>query len=420
MISRTTVFLMTFCLTLSAMAQLSIEAEYRPRFEARAGYGRLKPDSLSPEYLISQRTRLGVRFKRQDLQTFISFQDVRYWGGDNLYKPHGIFGYNANVDLNEAWLKVIFLNHSSIKIGRQLFNYDDYRLLSARNWNDRGIFYDAFLYQFSQNQLDVDLALSYYNDNDKVNLFDNYFPPDKLKTINFLRIHKIFNEHLKASVIALASGYTKNKSSETIYIKGSYGTYLHFKDNSKVIWLSAYAQNGRSQDGRKAQAWNLNGEATFTLGKMNFGPGFSLISGQSSDSTIDTRFDLLYGVRHATYGHMDYFNNLPVATGNGGLNDLYLMWRWKLLPKLELFADYHYFALNKDVKDYDRYLGSEIDLYMIYRIKPDMTLQTGYSVMLPGATMEKIQRYKPGKSDFSHWFYLMFTVKPTLFTAKEP
>ena len=145
--------LLSLSISVVTKAQLTITGEFRPRVEMRSGYGSLKTDSLKPAYLVAQRTRLSFMYQKEWMKTYISIQDVRLWGDDNIFNPTGAFGHTANLDLNEAWMQLSFLNNSLLKIGGQMFNYDDGRLLSARNWNDRAIFYDALLYQFKKNTI---------------------------------------------------------------------------------------------------------------------------------------------------------------------------------------------------------------------------------------------------------------------------
>jgi hypothetical protein len=308
-----------------------------------------------------------------------------------------------------------FMGHSSVKIGRQLFNYDDGRLLSIRNWNNRGISYDALLYQYKDVGWQIDLAFSYFSEFQDV--FFNHYPSGKMKTINFLRVQRDFNPNFSASVIALGSGFTRNIESNVIYMKGSYGTWLQYKKNNLTTWSTFYYQNGKSKDGRDANAWNFNAKGDYKIGNLTLGVGASLISGEKPDDDADNQFDLLYGVRHAVYGYMDYFNNMPRGTSNGGLNNLFLTSSYRITPKTSLLIDYHYFALNQEVQDYDKYLGSELDLGFSIRFSPDVNLRGGYSFMLPGSTMEIIQGLGEGNSTFSSWAFVMLTVKPTLFSG---
>jgi hypothetical protein len=405
----------TLMITTTATAQLKISGEFRPRAEMRNGYGSLNADSLKTAYLVSQRTRLEFYYQKDWLKTGLSFQDVRFWGEDDIYNQTGFFGNNANLDLNEAWVEMSFLEYSSVKAGRQIFNYDDGRLLSRRNWNDRGISYDALLYQYKNEGLHIDFGVSY--NAEKNNRFFNEYPVGKMRTMNFLRVQQAVNEQLTASAIILGSGFTKSDTSETIYMKGSYGARLQYVYDDLTTWTTFYYQNGKSPDGRDADAWNLNWKGDYKMGDFTVGLGFSLISGEKEGDEKDRQFDLLYGVRHAVYGYMDYFNNLPKATKDGGLNDLFLTTAYKISPTTTLLLDYHYFALNTDMKDYDKYLASEVDLGVSFRFSPDINLRGGYSFLIPGATLEKLQNIGEGNSAFSSWAFFMLTVKPTLFQS---
>lgn len=411
-----TLFLFTLIAAgINAQEQFTIKGELRPRTEIRDGYGSLNTDELKTAYLVSQRTRLELYYQKDWLKTGLSFQDVRFWGSDKLSNPTGMFGNEANVDLNEAWVELSFSNHSALKAGRQIFNYDDGRLLSHRNWNDRGISYDALLYQYKKDGLDVDFALSY--NADKNNRFFNHFPSNKMRTINFFRVQQVLNENLTASAIILGSGFTKSNTSETIYMKGSYGARLHYTYDNLTTWTTFYYQNGKSPDGRDADAWNFNWKADYRLGDLTIGLGASLISGEKEGDEKDRQFDLLYGVRHAVYGYMDYFNNLPSATNGGGLNNLFFTSAYKVSPKTTLLLDYHYFALNTDVQQLDKYLGSEVDLGVSFRFSPEVNLRGGYSFLIPGTSLEELQDIADGNSTFSSWAFLMLTVKPTFFSS---
>jgi hypothetical protein len=411
--------LIFFATGLTAQDQLTIKGEFRPKTEMRSGYGSLNAENKKPAYLVSQRTRLQLFYEKDWLKTGFSAQDIRFWGEDDIYNATGMFGNNANVDVNEAWVEMSFLGHSSLRAGRQYFNYDDGRLLSWRNWNDRAISYDALLYQYKNEGLDIDFAVSY--NADKNNRFFNPYPSAKMRTMNFLRVQQQFSDNFTASIIALGSGFTKNNDSETIYMKGSYGARLHYKQDGLSTWTTFYFQNGKSPDGRDASAWNFNWKGDYSFGGFKIGLGATLISGEQTDNEKDNQFDLLYGVRHAVYGFMDYFNNLPAATNNGGLNNLFFTSSYKISPKTTLFLDYHYFALNQTViiegDELDAFLGTELDLGVAFRFSPEVNLRGGYSFIIPNSSLEILQGIGKDNSEFSSWAFLMLTVKPTFFKS---
>ncbi|MFV0539613.1 MAG: hypothetical protein ACK5MZ_00040 [Aestuariibaculum sp.] len=64
----------------TGFAQLTIDAELRPRFEYRHGYKSLFPDNAEPAAFVSQRTRLNTGFIKDKYSFYLSLQDVRVWG----------------------------------------------------------------------------------------------------------------------------------------------------------------------------------------------------------------------------------------------------------------------------------------------------------------------------------------------------
>lgn len=420
-----TLLIITLFTAVQAKSQFTITGEFRTRAEARNGYGELIKEGQNTAFLISQRTRLNMLYQHDWIKTGLSFQDIRVWGDEMIFNSTGIFGDNASLDLNEAWAELTFLKRSSLKIGRQYFDYDDSRLLSARNWNNHSIKYDAILYRYQNLGLSVDAAFSLNNMAD--NRYGNLYNSAKMKTLYFVRLQQKLNQKLSASLIVLGSGFTQNDTTELIYTRISLGTNISYKSDRLKSWMSYYHQFGKNKLGTRVNAWNLNARADYKTRKLTPGIGLSLISGDNSKSSdSDELFELLYGVRHLVYGYMDYFNNLPKATGSGGLNDLYGVVAYQVNQKLSLTAEYHYFALQSKVINTNPEigethlpspLGSEIDVWFMMKFSDQVALNGGYSVMMPEKSMEIIQQITPGKGSISSWTWLQLTIKPTFFTS---
>ncbi len=85
-------------------------------------------------------------YKKDWLSSRISFQDVRLWGNDNVVAGTGMFGNNASTAIFEAWTELSFLSNSSIRIGRQTFDYDDSRICRSETGTITAG-YDALLYK---------------------------------------------------------------------------------------------------------------------------------------------------------------------------------------------------------------------------------------------------------------------------------
>ena len=429
------IVLFTGLLPLFTMAQLTMNLEYRPRAEARYGY-KMLPDSASkPLYGFSHRARLNFFYQKDWLKLGFGIQDVRIWGDENIYSSTGVYGSEASIDLSEGWVQMSFLKYSSIKIGRQFLVYDDRRLISDRNWNQSSLFYDAILYNYAKEKLSIDAVVSLNLEKDT--LFMNRYTTKKMKTLDLVHATYAFSPQFKASAIVVGSGYTKDDKSETIYMRGTYGTFLEYKKEGATVWGSLYYQNGKNSKGRDVSTYNVNIYGNRKFGKLTAGAGFSLVSGdkiEAADTTsaggTDNLFDLLYGNSHQQYGHLDYFSSMGKGTANGGLIDYYVTLEYQMTEKTALLADYHHFTLQQDIVDprYDpidisktiseRSLGHEFDLGFRIIFNKIVKLQGGYSFMFQDSTLETIQYKESGNTEFPSWGWLMLTVNPEIFSMK--
>src|SRR6056297_952189 len=100
------VFLLWSFFSTALQAQLSMEAEFRPRFEVRDGYRELAEPAATPSWIISQRTRLSFSYVTDRLRLHVTPQDVRVWGDEQLASSTGVYGDHASLDLLEAYAEI--------------------------------------------------------------------------------------------------------------------------------------------------------------------------------------------------------------------------------------------------------------------------------------------------------------------------
>lgn len=416
-----------FILTLlieNAYTQFTLNVEMRPRLEYRNGYKSLAYKDADASLFVSQRSRLGIQYKTGKLQYAMIIQDVRVWGDEQLYSTTGVHGDDASIDIHKAWIALTLFKNSTIKIGRQEFNYDDQRLLAPRNWNQNGLTYDAILLCYHPELLKIDMALSV--NNEKENIFGNEYPSGKIKTLNFLRLEKNLPFHTKLCVLTIASGYTASNTTETLYLRGTYGGNLVYERDKTSAKFTGYYQNGRNKSGDKVSAYLLAVKASQGINRFTFGSGLDYLSGQDGSKQdneyqkTDHLFDILYGGRHGFYGLMDYFNNIPKSTGNGGLIDWYAQFEVKYLQNNSIRLDYHHFWLQNNVLNpfqttnpakLDKHLASEIDISLKHQLISNVILESGFSVAFADKSMKILQGV--GKENYypSHWVWLMLTFK---------
>jgi hypothetical protein len=382
---------------LPVRAQLRIGAELRPRILVDNGYATPKPTGTPTLAYITQRTRLNTQFKGDLFETYISFQDVRFWGGDNNFKASGAYGSTGTIGVHQAWFTVKPAPWISVKVGRQLFAYDDQRVLSSRNWNDYQVTYDAVLVQLEHEGHRVDLGLS-WNAESASKLFVSQ---QKFKTFDFLRYERK-GERFRGSVLGLVTSNMLSDTSDLIRYRATWGANLSYNTSTIQGRSSVYYQHHLNDAGGMVSAWAASFHAGTVLipGQLSWNTGVDYISGQDGVNGSpdylqkDHAFDLLYGRRHAWYGYMDYFSNMPAQ----GLLDYVLQAEYTPAEKLVLQADYHLFWLAARLADpespgepLERRLGDELDLTLIWKINGIAMLQAGYSFFVSQPTLEVIK-----------------------------
>jgi hypothetical protein len=411
------IFLAT--ISLPGFSQLTIGAELRPRALLSAGYGTPLPKEEPPRLYITQRTRLNAGFKQGSIETYLSFQDVRFWGGDTQYKSSGTFGNTGSMSLHQGWFKAQLLPWLSVKAGRQLLSYDDQRLLSSRGWNDSQVSYDALLVQAVRESHAVDLGLSWNAQSAVLTAV----PPQKFKTLDFLRYQRTM-EQLTCSLIALVTGNYLTDTTEEVRYRATWGANIGYSGHPLEAKTSLYYQHSLNQAGEKVSAFCASAGITYPLvqDKINLGAGLDYVSGQdalkSQNGYQETShaFDLFYGRRHAYYGYLDYFSNMPAQ----GLQDYMLKGEYRPGEKLVLQADYHYFRLAADLADPEQpgtaasgHLGHELDLKLNWTLSKTAVLEAGYSFLVPGESLKILKGVQDTPIHLPQFAYLMITLKPS-------
>ncbi len=403
-------------------AQLQFNAEVRPRAEMRDGYKQLSDTLSLPAFFVSQRSRLSVALNREKYTLYLAIQDIRVWGDELDYSSTGIRGDKASIDLKEAWFNYYFSDRFSIKIGRQELKYADQRLLGNRNWNQHGMSYDALLFKFNGNFI-CDVGFSYNNNNEII--YQEAFALDKMKTLNFIYLHKQWNDRLTSSLVYVLSGFQKPDRVEKIYLKNTPGILLDYNPSPFKLSGSGYYQFGHNSSGANVSAyfWNLRSEISFSNSSLAMGidyiSGHNFASEDSSYLKKDHLFDILYGARHRYYGNMDYFSNFQKGTAGGGLIDAYFDSKFDIGPNIFIAATYHYFRLQNNILDaeqgstLDKNLANEIDFSFSYKPSKDIKIETGYALILSSESLNKIQKISSTLPRYSHYIWIMCTVTPS-------
>lgn len=399
-------------------AQLVCSAEIRPRILTDLGYASPKIKGTPALVYVTQRTRLNVRFSQGMFESYISFQDVRLWGGDDNYRQSGSYGNTGSLSLHQGWFLLQPASWISLKVGRQVFSYDDQRIISARNWNDYQVTYDALLVKLEQGDHRLDLGLS-RNSESKTTPF---YPVRKFRAYDFLR-YQLESGRLQWSAIALITGNTLSDTTSRVRYRATWGTNLLLQTAGFQARSAFYYQHHLNRVGGRISAWacSLKLGSKLLSGRLKWSTGVDYISGREEPSSSGTypekdhAFDLLYGRRHGWYGYMDYFSNMP----SQGLQDYLVQLEFLPGEEISLGAAYHLFWLAAPLADPEapglslkQRLGDELDVTLNWKISDLAKLQAGYSFFIPRPTLEVLKDLQGERLKFPQFAYLMITLTP--------
>lgn len=418
-------------LSYPVMAQFSLSGELRTRGEVNNGYKYLPVEGDDIQFYLSQRTRINAMWTGKKYNACISIQDVRSWGGEDVYSGAGVWADNSGLDVYQAWAEIILSDQWHLKVGRQELKYDDERLLSWRDWNQYGLTYDAAVLKYQNRGWRVDAGFSYNSLDSKMsgdvvdrnNLY--YSDKNRMKTQNFLYVKKTLNESLALSGIFMETGYLKPGTANTLYMTHTLGLHANYSPGDFKLLTNAYMQRGRRSKNKDLQAVMFTIDASYKTKVATLGAGVDYFSGDdaSADSygEKDKTFDLFYGARFKYSGWMNMFILPGKQTNNAGLIDFYPYAALDIAKKSQLKVYYHLFSLAHDALVQqgdenlvvtDHALGSEIDVMMTHEFSKEFNMKAGFSYYITSNTMEMIKGVGVGNSESPYWGWVMLTFKP--------
>ncbi|HEY8689315.1 MAG TPA: alginate export family protein [Chitinophagaceae bacterium] len=389
-----------------------IAGQYRVRPEFRKGYKTLSTDTSKAAFFVTQRARLTFEYKKDNITTYTSIQDIRTWGDEEQSKDI------AGLAVNELWMELAFKKGFSLKMGRQELVYDDQRLLGNADWSNATRSHDGLLLKYANKEKKFYWHTGAAFNQSGEPLFGTAYNLKNYKYLGFTWIKKGFsNPGNSISATAIVNGLNstvllspKSKASLTL------GPLFNFQKNIFKGLLGAYYQTGKTENNLLLSAFMFNAYAGIRK-KIIAGIGLDYLSG-NSDNTSATHshsFSTLYATNHKFYGFMDYFTNIPADTKQRGLVDAYVRLG---VPgkKVTTTVDAHYFSLphkNNFSTNNTTGLGTETDLLVDYQPSTVIDLQFGYSMMFANKNMELIKG--GNKNNYQGWAFVMLKVSPTFF-----
>jgi hypothetical protein len=407
--------------------ELKINIQLRPRAEFRNGLFTPILEGQKPASFVAQRSRIGLNYsKNQKLRIGLSTQVVTTWGND----PQVQFTAN-NVSLYEAWAQLYFNPEWNIKLGRQVFSYDDERILGDLDWNNAARKHDAILLSFEKTKFTANLALAYNQNAEKVTstFYDNLLS-QPYKGMEFLWMKYKFTDALAVSFLGMNLDIQNRIDSSVSHLQTVGGNVFYKKQRLNITGTYYYQMGNKpvkNSSSIKTNAWMAAAKVDYNIDKrFGIGVGSDFLSGSNMNSTSAkvTYFNPLYGTHHKFYGFMDYFY-VSSPHKNVGLWDSYLNLKLNATEKLSWQLALHHFEAAAKIIDYsgaqaNATLGNELDLTFNYQVMRDVKLSGGYSQMFANTGMKYVKNVLANQSmkGVQNWIWLSININPDVLILK--
>lgn len=380
------------------LEKLNIEGSFRVRGESKEDYN--FSDS-SQSYWLTQ-----FRFQSQwdlgdRLGVFLQAQDARVFGEDSggtpavnpNVTPNGFENY---LDLRQAYLDFLF-EKANLRLGRQTVDLGYDRLIGSQGWRNTSRRFDGAM-------VEVDISQAR-------NLHIFHFGITPISPHGFDDFTDIGNQYFDSTIsgIVMDDSQLLSGADLTIYWlfrnNDDFGDSVHTfgglysrKMGDYRAELGAAIQTGEFTE-LDQDAWMLHAGLTKTFeGTGSLHLSYAYASGD--EDPIDGKhhtFDNLYPKNHKVYGQIDFFSLQ-------NLHNLEISFKGKLKQNIDYRIAYHAFWLDEPSTDNwyrsskkpvrpitpgaDAYVGSELDLYVRYKISKSLWFDAGASQFFVGDYLE--------------------------------
>lgn len=402
----------------------TLSGQLRPRFEYRNGAYQALQEGEEPAILVNNRLRLNMDYRfRQDLQLYVSLQQVNIWGQAPQVQ---VIDRTGGLSVFEAYAALPLGGDFDLKLGRQQIVLDEDRIFGSLDWHPAGRAHDAVninwrpvenlylrsFFAFNQNYLDGKAATDKINGNVN-NPKGQYFTPGQpYQHMEALHAHYAFTPDQKLSFLFANLGLRNNDRAD--YNMQTFGVHYRGRSQDLSYGAEAYLQTGKNNIGATKEAYLLAAMVGYKfLPTLSATMGIDYLSGNNSPDTSgkDKVFTPFSGTNHKFYGFMDYY--YVSYTPQVGLFNPYISATLKTSEKGNLYAAGHYFRSAGKIDGKSRNLGVEADLVYTHKLQPFASLQVGYSVHKVSGSYNTLRGFSATRP-WQDWFWCSININPTM------
>lgn len=333
------------------------------------------------------RTRLGATVALNSwLSAHVQIQDARAFGATRAVQNTG----SPAFDLRAGYIDMRGIDSSdiSVRLGRQVLNYANERLLGAGDWGNFGQSFDGVVASLALGDARIDgigAALArnpnspaYRRDAFLTGLWGTWKQPQGSTNVQAFYLF---------DTPAPSDSTRQNRHTAGAYASGTIDALDYEVD--AALQFGDFVVRGLA--GRSISASLVGARVGYTfadLSGLRVGAAFDRLSGQKANSA-DTygAFATLYGTNHKFYGTIDLADNAS-ARADMGLNDIFFQVSVAPSKKFRAGADLHLFSLASNPADFvssgtpniSQTVGKELDIEVRYTPVSAMDIRCGVAV----------------------------------------
>jgi Alginate export len=350
----------------------------------------------------SMRTRLSIAKTINNVKLFVQFSDSRLMGDT----PGGTLGRGLNIDVHQAYAQMngLFGMPMDLQVGRFEMKYGTQRFIGPVGWHYVGRTFDGARAKFNFSKsfkLDAFTTLMRidpdegYKGNPK-SVIDRTGKSSKGSSLSGLWAMINAGKENKLDVFAyyeldrIDAGVNPDGDKVDVLSRTTIGA-SHWGNYGSLSTITEAAYQLGNTDANDLAAYTASLQIHYNFDDGSIGLGADLMSGTAYDADEGTNnsYATSFGTNHKFYGYMDYFISIDKNTANAGLNDFYLMFKYKLDDNLLFVTNIHQFTTNVETAEgAETAIGQEIDLSLKYTFSPSAKITFGQSVFLPGEWMK--------------------------------
>lgn len=317
------------------------------------------------------RTRMSAMYGQGDAEAKLTIQDSRIHGNPSSGNSNG----DSNLGVYEAYLMInkLWSDNLAFQAGRFTLDYGNGRVLSASNWDNNGVTWDAVRAALGNEKVSVDLFQGRLMER-SLNSSGGVDSPDRdLFGLYVTFLEQMVDVYYLFDYDGAVVGEDRvlRRSTTGVYTGRDFAEKFDYTFNGAFQFgdahPSAFAKTA-AEEKIDLAAFMVNFEigATTEMGdKRNRAAlGVDFTSGNDPEEADFGAFDNLYFDGHTFNGWMDM-----VSTGTDGLIDIYASDYFKPNKKCKVGGTVHYFMTHQDFvsrvdsDETSKNVGLEVDLF---------------------------------------------------------